>query len=118
MSIVDAGRSTWRAAHASMSRVVEYEPHGGAPTFTINAFIRGLRADDLFGSALQTDIVGIISADDFALAMPARPRPLRYDRIHHQPGPGGLRFSVEEWRGAPHDAAPVFFKLLLRGGDQ
>lgn len=115
-NLVDGGRANWAALHVAMSRPVQYEPVGGGPAFELYAFLRGLRADDLFGSALQSDVVAIVNAETFAALLPARPRPLRYDRL--QPGPAGVRFAVEEWRGSPHDAAPVFFKLLLRGGDQ
>jgi len=114
-NLVDVGRASWQAVHAAMSRVVTYTPYGGNPApFQINAFVRGLRAEDLFGDALQTDVVGIISADDLALAMPGRARPLQYDRL----AAIGQVYSVQEWRGAPHYLDPVFFKLLLRGGHQ
>lgn len=116
-NLVDGGRSSWRALHRSMSRVVDYVPYGVEPTVDIHCFIRGLRSDDLFASALQTDIVGIVSADDLALLLPARPAPLRYDRVH-QANALGFYFTVEEWRGAPHYDQPIFFKLLLRGGTQ
>lgn len=118
-NLVDAGRFPWTLVHGAMSRAIEYIPYGAptVPAFNINAFLRGLRADDLFGSALQSDVVAIINAADLKAALPGRPRPLRYDRLHAL-GQVGLTYTVEEWRGSPHYDQPIFFKLLLRGGNQ
>ena len=115
-NLVDIGRAPWNALHAAMSRALTYTPYGSPtiPAFTINVFVRGLRAEDLFGDALQTDVVAIVSADDLAAALPARPRPLQYDRLAAQ----DQTYSVQEWRAAPHYLNPIFFKLLLRGGHQ
>lgn len=115
-NLVDLGRAPWKALHAAMSRVVTYTPYGtpSFPAFQINAFVRGLRADDLFGDALQTDVVAIVDAEDLAAAMPGRPRPLQFDRLSAL----AQTFSVQEWRAAPHYESPIFFKLLLRGGHQ
>jgi hypothetical protein len=90
-----------------------YQQQNG-PSATIKAFIRGIRSDDLFASAMQQDVAAVINADQYAAAFPVRPIPSRYDRLRT----ATMSYAVEEWRGAPNDDAPVFYKLLLRGGQQ
>lgn len=96
-----------------MGRTATYEQHGGASA-PLLAFIRGVRSDDLFAAVMQQDVAGVVDAADFAAAFPARVRPQRYDRLKTPT----FTYAVEEWRGSPNDDAPVFYKLLLRGGAQ
>lgn len=113
MNLTDVARPLWRQHLKRAARAVTYQQGSAAPA-TINAFVRGVRSDDLFAAAMQQDVAAVIDAADFAAAFPARPIPARYDRLRIGPS----SYSVEEWRGAPNDGAPVFFKLLLRGGQQ
>ena len=91
---------------------VFYTPQTGAAA-TISAYIRGNRSDDLFASAIQGDLAAVVNAGEFAAKI--GPSPRRFDRLRTD---AGLTYSVEEWRGAPVEADPVYFKLLLRGGQQ
>ena len=93
-------------------RQVSYTAQAG-PSGSIVAYVRGVRTDDLFASAIQADLAGVVDAGEFATKI--GPSPRRFDRLRTD---AGQTYSVEEWRGAPVDAAPVFFKLLLRGGQQ
>lgn len=113
MNLVEVGRPYWRFAHKLVARPAQYQQGAGAP-LPLAAFIRGVRSDDLFASAMQQDIAAIVDAADFAAAFPARPVPARYDRLRT----ATVSYAIEEWRGSPNDDAPVFFKLLLRGGQQ
>jgi hypothetical protein len=80
---------------------------------SIVAYIRGVRADDLFASAMQGDLAAVVNGAEFAAKI--APSPRRFDRLRTE---AGLTYSVEEWRGAPTESDPVFYKLLLRGGQQ
>ena len=113
MNLIEVGRPYWRFAFTMMAKPAQYQQGAGAPQ-SLLAFIRGVRSDDLFASAMQQDIAAIVDAADFAALFPARPVPARYDRLRT------VRFSyaVEEWRGSPNDDEPVLLKLLLRGGQQ
>jgi hypothetical protein len=113
VNLVDVVRDPLRAAFKLFARSCTYRA-GMLADVPLMAFIRGVRADDLFGSAMQQDVAAVLDAADFAAAFPARPKPMRFDRLIS----GSRSYSVEEWRGSPNDDAPVFFKLLLRGGDQ
>lgn len=83
------------------------------PADTLTAYVRGVRSEDLFASAMQGDLAGVVDGAEFAAKI--GPSPRRFDRLRTG---AGLTYSVEEWRGAPTEANPVFFKLLLRGGQQ
>jgi hypothetical protein len=96
------------------AKPASYAPQGGASPVTLLAFIRGVRADDLFANVLQQDVAAVIDAAEFVAAFTAMPRPQRYDRLRT----ATMSYTVEEWRGSPNDDEPVFFKLLLRGGTQ
>jgi hypothetical protein len=111
-NLVDFGAGTWRAGFLLFARDITYRP-GNAGDFTIPAFLRGLRSEDTFAAAMQQDSVLEMDAAVFASTI-GQATPRRYDRAVV----GGQSFSVEEWRGAPNDAQPVFFKLLVRGGQQ
>ena len=113
MNIVEVGRPHWLAMFKLTAKPATYAPHNGAPA-TLLAFIRGVRAEDLFAAVMQQDLAGVISADQFKTLYPARPIPARYDRLRT----ATMSYAVEEWRGSPSDDEPVFFKLLLRGGQQ
>jgi hypothetical protein len=112
--LVETGRPAWRWLFRRTANTVSYVPQGGASAVSLLAFIRGVRADDLFAAVMQQDVAGVIDAIDFATAFPVRPRPTRYDRLRT----ATTSYSVEEWRGSPNDDFPVFYKLLLRGGSQ
>lgn len=112
--LVDAGAPHWRWLFKKTANPASYSQQGAAGVSML-AFIRGVRSDDLFASAMQQDVAGVIDAAQFAAAFPAHPMPARFDRLRT---PSGTSYSVEEWRGSPNDDAPVFFKLLLRGGQQ
>jgi hypothetical protein len=113
MNLIEVGRPAWRYAFGLMAKPAQYQQQAGAQ-LTIAAFLRGLRSDDLFASAMQQDMVAILDAGTYAALFPARPVPARYDRLRT----AKFSYAVEEWRGSPNDDEPVFFKLLLRGGQQ
>ena len=113
MNLVDATAKPLRFAFTLFARPATYAPNTG-PSASLLAFIRGVRSDDLFASAVQQDVAAVINAEEFAALFPARPIPARYDRLRT----ATMSYAVEEWRGSPNDDAPTFFKLLLRGGSQ
>jgi hypothetical protein len=113
MNLVDSTAPALRYGFTLFARPASYAPSGGASA-TLLAFIRGVRSDDLFASAVQQDVAAVVDAAQFKALFPARPIPARYDRLRT----ATMSYAVEEWRGAPNDDAPVFFKLLLRGGTQ
>jgi hypothetical protein len=113
MNLVDATAGPLRFAFTLFARPATYAPSNGASAALL-AFIRGVRSDDLFASAVQQDVAAVVNAAEFAALFPARPIPARYDRLRT----ATMSYAVEEWRGSPNDDAPVFFKLLLRGGSQ
>lgn len=114
VQLVDGIASAERTVFAMFARPVAYTRGPDGPPVTVPAFVRGLRADDLFGAAAQGDVAGQVDALKFAAAFGAGATPARFDRLKVL----GRSYSVEEWRGSPNDAAPVFFKMLLRGGGQ
>ena len=91
---------------------VFYTPQTGLAD-TITAYVRGTRSEDLWASAIQGDLAAVVNAGEFAAKI--APCPRRFDRLRTD---AGLTYSVEEWRGAPTESDPVFYKLLLRGGQQ
>ena len=111
--LIDLGAPAWRWLFKRTANQAQYQQQGGAPA-TLLAFIRGVRADDLFAAAMQQDQAVVIDAAEFATLFPARPKPARYDRVRTPT----MSYAVEEWRGSPNDDEPVFFKLLVRGGQQ
>jgi hypothetical protein len=113
MNLIAAIAPILRFGLGGFTGPVTYVASGGASA-TLQAFIRGLRSDDLFAAAMQQDSYCEIDAAQFTAAFPARPVPARYDRVRT----ATVSYAVEAWRGAPNDDAPVFFKLLLRGGSQ
>jgi len=115
MNIVNSISQPMRTVFASFARDVTYRLHTGE-TATVKAFIRGIKEDDLFAGAMQQDQVAQVDAVVWKAAFPSRQQPQRYDRIITPAN--GQTFAVESFRGAPNDGEPVFFKLLLRGGQQ
>jgi hypothetical protein len=113
MNLVDSTAPALRYAFTLFARPATYAPSSGASA-PLMAFIRGVRSEDLFASAMQQDNAAVIDAKQFRTLFPARPVPARYDRLRT----ATMSYAVEEWRGSPNDDAPVFFKLLLRGGTQ
>jgi hypothetical protein len=113
MNLVDLIAPGARWVLSVSGRPVTYARLDGSEA-QLTAFVRGVRSEDLFAGAAQQDVAGVVDAAQFAASFPARTQPQRLDRVRV----GGASYSVEEWRGAPNDDAPVFFKLLLRGGSQ
>lgn len=114
VQLVDAIASSQRSIFAMFARAATYTRGPDGPPVAVAAYVRGIRADDLFGAAAQGDIAGQVDALKFAAAFGAGATPARFDRLRTM----GKSYSVEEWRGSPNDDAPVFFKMLLRGGGQ
>jgi len=114
MNLVDGTANLFQTALGFWARgPLVYMLHSGEQV-TLTGYLRGVRSDDLFAAAMQQDQAAEINAAAFATAFAPRTTPQRLDRIKV----GTRTFTVEEWRGAPNDAAPTFFKLLLRGGSQ
>jgi hypothetical protein len=113
VNLVDIIRGPEAVLLRAMAREASYVLHSGE-TAQLMAYTRGLRSDDLFAAAMQQDVAGVIDAGAFAVAFAPRATPARLDRMKI----GTRTWTVEEWRGSPNDTAPVFFKLLLRGGSQ
>jgi hypothetical protein len=112
MNLVDAISAPLRWTLKVYGKDVFYTAQAG-PADSIIAYIRGVRSEDLFASAMQGDLAGVVDAVQFVAKI--GPSPRRFDRLRTG---ASLTYSVEEWRGAPTEANPVFFKLLLRGGQQ
>lgn len=110
---VDSARALLRQGFRAFARSVTYTPHGGSEQ-TIQASTTGKAVVELFGAAQQQDLVGTVDATEFRATFGATATPRKFDRLQT----AGLTYTVQEWRGAPHDSAPVFFRLLLRGGQQ
>jgi hypothetical protein len=113
MNLVDMIAPGARWVLGAVGRPLTYARLDGSEA-QLTAFVRGLRSEDLFAGAAQQDVAGVVDAAQFGAAFPARPLPQRLDRVRIGP----RSWTVEEWRGAPNDDAPVFYKLLLRGGSQ
>jgi hypothetical protein len=113
MNLVDRIAASMRWALGRYGRAQTYTVLNG-PQAELTAYVRGVRSEDLFAGAAQQDVACVIDAAEFRIAFPTRRAPQRLDRLLID----GATWAVEEWRGAPNDAQPVFFKLLLRGGRQ
>lgn len=113
MNLVDRIAASMRWALGLYGRPQLYTVLNG-PQAELTAYVRGVRSEDLFAGANQQDVAAVIDAQAFRNAFPTRRGPQRLDRLQID----GVAWAVEEWRGAPNDAQPVFFKLLLRGGRQ
>lgn len=112
MSVVLSTASTFQGFFDRFASAVSYAVHEPAGTFTLKAFARGVRDEDLFAEAMQRDLVAVVDAALF-VSITGQATPRRMDRMTI----GGQRYNVETWRGAPV-TEPTFFKLLLRGGQQ
>jgi hypothetical protein len=86
---------------------------GTAAAVKVGAFVRGLREDDLFVEAQQRDSVAVLDAKEFT-AKTGQATPRRLDKLTTATG----RYTVEAWRAAPESGPAIFYKLLLRGGQQ
>jgi hypothetical protein len=113
VNIVDSAAPLLRQGFRMFARSSTYTPTGGTGQ-AIMAFVRGVRAEDLFGSAMQHDVAAVVDVEEFRAAFGADAVPAKYDRLRAM----SKNYAVEEWRGAPNDDAPVFFRILLRGGSQ
>jgi hypothetical protein len=110
-NLADAAHASHVAHIRAQARPVEYVAEG--VSYTVPAYMRGVRPEELVGSSLQGDVWAFIAADDFALVT-TRERPQRFDRIRTL----GQSFTVEGHRAAPSFEGPVLFKINLRGGSQ
>lgn len=111
MNLADTTAALHVAHIRAQARPVEYVTPD--ISFMLPAFLRGVRPEELVGSALQGDVWAFVAAVDFALVT-NRERPQRFDRIRTL----GQSFTVEGHRAAPSFDAPVLFKIMLRGGSQ
>lgn len=117
-TLADFGAPHWRGLLKIAGSDVAYQGYGLSVGVTLRAYVTGMRSDNSpFGGAMQTDRMAVLDAAQFAAAFPARPRPLRFDRLRTL-GPMGMTYTIEEWRGSPEDGDPVVFRILLRGGNQ
>jgi hypothetical protein len=115
MNLVDYIAPAQRFTFRRFARDITYKLADGASA-PIKGFIRGVREQDLFAGAFQQDQVVVIDAQEWSAAFPSRLQPQRFDRIVT---PNNTQsYSVESFRGSPNDGFPVFFKLLVRGGQQ
>jgi hypothetical protein len=114
VNLVDTLAASMRWALGMFGRPLVYQQQGG-PNAILTVYMRGVRADDLFAGAMQQDVAAVVDAAAFRAAFSLRLNPARFDRLRLD---DGTTFAVEAWRGSPSDDAPVFFKLLLRGGQQ
>jgi hypothetical protein len=114
VTAVDLIAGSMRWSLGFFGRPQQYLLNDGATTASLTMWLRGVREADLFAGAMQQDQAAVLDALQFRTAFPGRVSPQRLDRIRV----AGISFAVEEWRGSPNDDAPVFFKLLLRGGSQ
>ena len=112
-NLVDRIAGSMRWALQALGRPQLYTVLNG-PQAELIAYVRGVRSEDLFAGAMQQDVAAVIDAAAFRAAFPTRRTPVRLDRLHID----NASWAVEDWRGSPNDAEPVFFKLLLRGGHQ
>jgi hypothetical protein len=116
VNLVDVIRGIQQQTFARFARNATYTlaPPRTDVMAVLPIFLRGLQEDDLFAGAMQQDQVAVIDADVWRSAFTDRQYPSRMDRIQTASG----WFSVEQWRGAPNDDEPVFYKMLLRGSTQ
>lgn len=113
LNVVDSAAPLLRQGFRMIARSVSYTPQGGTQE-TIKAHVHGTKVHEVFAAAMQRDMLGVVDVEEFQATFGAGTTPRKYDRLRT----AGGSYAVEEWRGAPHDDDPVFFKLLLRGGQQ
>ena len=102
---------TW--ALSQFARDVQYLVQGALAPSVVRAFMRGLRAEDTFASAMQQDLVAVIDAKQFEIVV-GHPLPRRFDRMIV----GTQSYAVQEWRPAPAVPPFIFLKILVRGSQQ
>jgi hypothetical protein len=113
-NIVDGVSPIIRKTLALFTRGATYQRGANGAPVAVPVSITGLRTDQVFGAAAQGDVFAELDVAAFEAAFGAGSTPAKFDRLRVQ----AKSYAVEEWRGAPNDAAPVVFKLLLRGGSQ
>jgi hypothetical protein len=113
MNLVDDISPIERLGLKFFARDVQYQVQGAVAPTVLRAFLRGVKEQDTFASAMQQDTVAVVDAQQFVV-FTGNQTPRRFDRVRT----ASRSYSIEEWRGAPNDDQPVFFKLLLRGGSQ
>jgi hypothetical protein len=113
MNLIDSIAPFERYGLALFARDVQYLQQGVPASLVVRAFMRGLRAEDTFASAMQQDLVAVIDAEQFEIVV-RHPLPRRFDRMIV----GTQSYAVQEWRPAPAVPPFVFFKILLRGSQQ
>lgn len=113
-NLVDTIAGPMRWALQRFGRPHQYVLNDAVTVAPLTLYVRGVREQDLFAGALQQDQAAVIDASAFRAAFASRQSPQRFDRVRVGP----ISYAVEAWRGSPNDDAPVFFKLLLRGGGQ
>jgi hypothetical protein len=114
VTVVDWIAGPLRVGLAMFGHEQQYVLNDGSTIAPLRIWLRGVRDQDLFAGAQQQDQAAVLDAAAFRAAFIGRTGPQRFDRVRVGP----VSYAVEEWRGAPNDDAPVFFKLLLRGGSQ
>jgi hypothetical protein len=82
----------------------------GASMSLVRAYARGLRADELAAAADQFDRYIVVKASELVAGGFEAPR--KFDRINLFDGV----FVVFDWRPSPAMGAPLFFKLMVKGG--
>jgi len=113
MTVVDSSSPSMLAAFRQFASTLTYVSADKTKIGTVRGFARGVREDDLFAEAMQQDITVIIDAPAFVAEMGAD-TPRKLDRVRLPSG----TYAVEVWRASPASGVPVFFKLLVRGGQQ
>jgi hypothetical protein len=102
------------AAFSSMfdmfSSTCEYY-RAGASLGTFKTSVKGLRGDELWGAAAQGDRLAVFRYTEI---FPVTGEPQRFDRVVLN----GQSYTVIDWRQAPAAGAPVWYRLILRGGTQ
>src|SRR5262249_24400186 len=95
-NLVDVVSLYERWALRRFARDVQYMQQGGLAPSVLRAFMRGLRAEDTFASAMQQDLVAVVDAEQFTVVTGLE-LPRRYDRMIT----GSQSYAVQEWRPAP-----------------
>jgi hypothetical protein len=112
-NLVDGIAPHERWALRQFARDVQYMQQGAPAPSEVRAFMRGLRAEDTFASAMQQDLVAVVDAQQFTIVTGLE-MPRRYDRMIA----GSQSYAVQEWRPAPAVPPFIFFKILVRGSQQ
>lgn len=100
---VEAMRPYLEALFTMFATTVTYEG------MDIKMAVRSMKSDELWGSALQGDRLGVVRASEFHnIAV----QPKKYAKVV-----ADQSYTVQDWRPSPGTSqAPVWYKLVLRGG--